>query len=158
MKREKFVGEVMEAIETLKWEEWKKTGASDWMVIGIKEGFWWEVEPGLEGKKFQNSEMTKEQMEFVDKVWEEWKSQGVLEKEEIECVCGMKVAKKKGPKKWRLCVNNRPVNRKVKRWKVKFDGIQVVKKMMVGMKWGIQFDLKNGYIHVQFHPEFRKWM
>jgi hypothetical protein len=158
IKGNNFVGEVMGAIGTLNWMEWKKTKAPQWMIMGIKEGFWWEVEPGLEEKIFKNSEMTQEQIEFVDKVWEEWKCQGVLEKGKIQCICGMKVAKKKGPKKWRLCVNNRPVNKKVKRWKVKFDGIQVVKQMMIGMKWGIQFDLKNGYLHVQFHPEFRQWM
>jgi hypothetical protein len=35
------------------------------------------------------------------------KSQEVLENGVVKCVCGIKVAKKKGPKKWRLC-NNRP--------------------------------------------------
>jgi hypothetical protein len=47
------------------------------MVEGLREGFWWEVQPGLEGKKFPNAKMTAKQMEFVDKVWEEWKAQGV---------------------------------------------------------------------------------
>jgi hypothetical protein len=38
---------------------------------GLKEGFWWEVQPGLEGRKFPNAQMTEEQIRFVDKVWEE---------------------------------------------------------------------------------------
>ena len=71
-----YVGKTIGRLGTLNWEEWERTGAPQWMVDGIKEGFWWEVQPGLEGKKFPNAQMTQEQMEFVDKVWEEWKAQG----------------------------------------------------------------------------------
>jgi hypothetical protein len=56
------------------------------MVEGLREGFWWKVQPGLEGKKFPNAKMTAEQMEFVDKVWEEWKAQGVLKWDSEVCV------------------------------------------------------------------------
>jgi hypothetical protein len=70
----------------------------------------------------------------------------------------MKVAKKKGPKKWRLCINNRPVNKKVLKWKVKFEGIEVVKELMKMFGWGLQFDLENGYLYVMFREDFRGWM
>jgi hypothetical protein len=129
-KKEDYVGKIMGRLGTLNWREWKRTGAPQWLVEGLREGFWWEVQPGLEGKKFPNAKMIAEQMEFVDKVWEEWKAQGVLESGIVKCICGMKVAKKKGPKKWRLCINNRPVNKKVLKWKVKFEGIEVVKELM----------------------------
>jgi hypothetical protein len=88
-----YMGKTMGRLGTLNWREWERT------VEGLREGFWWEVQPGLEGKKFPNAKMTAKQMEFVDKVWEEWKAQGVLESGIVKCVCGMKVAKKKGPKK-----------------------------------------------------------
>jgi hypothetical protein len=41
------------------------------MVDGLSEGFWWEVQLVLEGRKFPNTQMTEEQIGFVDKVWEE---------------------------------------------------------------------------------------
>jgi hypothetical protein len=55
----------------------------------------------------------------------------------VKCVCGMKVAKKKGPKKWRLCINNRLVNKKVLKLKIKFEGIEVVKELMKMFGWGL---------------------
>jgi hypothetical protein len=70
----------------------------------------------------------------------------------------MKVAKKKRPKKWRLCINNRLVNKRVFKWKVKFKGIEIVKELMKMFGWAIQWDLENGYLHVMFREAFREWM
>jgi hypothetical protein len=41
--------------------------------------------------------MTEEQIRFVNKVWEEWKAQGVLESREVKCVWD-KSCKKEGAK------------------------------------------------------------
>jgi hypothetical protein len=154
-RKEDYVGKTMGGLGTLNWREWERTRVPQWMVEGLREGFWWEVQPGLERKKFPNAKMTAEQMEFVDKVWEEWKAQGVLESGIVKCVCRMKVTKKKGPKKWRLCINNRPVNKKVLKWKVKFERIEMVKELMKMFGWGLQFDLEIGYLHVMFREDFR---
>jgi hypothetical protein len=40
----------------------------------------------------------------------------------VECVWATK--------KWRLCINNRPVNKRGFKWKVKFEGIEIVKELM----------------------------
>jgi hypothetical protein len=157
-RKEDYVGKTMGRLGTLNWREWERTRAPQWMVEGLREGFWSGVQPGLEEKKFPNAKMTAKQMEFVDKVWEEWKAQRVLKSGIVKCVCGMKVAKKKGPKKWSLCINNRPVNKKVLKWKVKFEGTEVVKELMKMFGWGLQFDLENGYLHVMFREDFRGWI
>jgi hypothetical protein len=59
---EKYMGKVMDRLGTLNWEEWERTGAPKWMVDGLREGFWWEVQPGLKRRKFPKAQMTEEQM------------------------------------------------------------------------------------------------
>jgi hypothetical protein len=56
------------------------------------------------------------------------------------------------------CINNRPVNKKVLKWKVKFKGREVVIELIKMFGWGLQFDLENGYLNVMFREDFREWM
>jgi hypothetical protein len=88
--------------------------------------------------------MIKEQMGFMNKVWEEWKAQGVLKSGEVKCVWD-ESCKKEGAKEMEVIYQQQASKQKGIQIKVKFKGIEIIKELMKMFGWAIQWDLENRY-------------
>ena len=133
-------------------------GAPEWMIVGAREGFKFEVEVSRVYKGRGNVVQTMEQEQFIDTEWNRLQLQKVLEEGEVCHMNGMRTAKKKGPKKFRLVVNMRGVNAGVEPDIVRFDGMTALKDLMKVCGWAFAADMQDGYHHVVIHPDCRKWL
>lgn len=146
-----MVGRLKERIN-----QWRLIGASgvvqDWLLYGVNLPLLSFPEPyhGV------NAPTTEEQEIFVDKDNKECLAAGAI----VEAPPGIiphivspiKVAPKKGPKKWRKAINLRYLNTHVRCEKFKLEGHNDVPFLLNRNDWMFSLDFKSGYYHVSLHP------
>ena len=101
--------------------------------------------------------MNKEEAEFVD-----GEIAGLLERGAVRCAKGtprcvspLRVAPKKGPKKFRLVINMRYVSSFLKTPKFRFEGLQNLEDVLKPGDWLFTLDDVAGYHHWGIREEFR---
>jgi hypothetical protein len=139
------------------WKEWKKLGASDWLLEGIRYGFRmcplgeeWRPRGG------RNMIQDKEQEAYMDKHINEMQLSGTL----IEVgfmpkgVYGMRlIPKKSDSKKMRNVINMRGLNIGLPYNKMKLESLQSVLPMIRPGDYLVTVDIKDAYHHFLVNPE-----
>jgi len=76
----------------------------------------------------------------------------------IRTACYIRLAPKKGPKLWRLVVNQRPLKQFLGTKSVKYEDLTVISSLIQKGSWGSSFDLRAGYHQVLIQKDFRKFL
>jgi hypothetical protein len=88
----------------------------------------------------------------------EWISKGWTCPKEIAAACYIRLAPKKGPKKWRLVVNQRPLKSFLRSKSVQYEDLTHISSLVQKGWWASSFDLESGYHHVSIRPDFRAYL
>jgi hypothetical protein len=71
----------------------------------------------------------------------------------LKIMSKIRLAPKKGPKKFRLVINMRPLNGSLPDLHVKYEGLNAALLLLQKGWWMFKCDLKEGYFHINMHPQ-----
>ena len=89
--------------------------------------------------------MTPEQRQFLQKELNNMLNKGLIRESSSPWGCSPWIVPKKGPKKWRFCVDYRPLNKVTKTDSNPLPRIDQILESFVGAKWFSNLDLFSGY-------------
>ena len=92
--------------------------------------------------------MTPEKQEFLRKELDMLMNKGLIRESYSPWACSPLIVPKKGPKKWRFCVDYRPVNKVTKKDAYPLPRIDEMLETFGGAKWFSSLDLFSGYWQV----------
>ena len=145
-----------------------KSGASALILGIVKNGYWWQVDlskvnqqrpvvngiHSLEEKNWTDIEIAR----LVASGAVEIVGFGVQKPAALKIISKIRLAPKKGPKKYRLVINMRPLNAACRIRSCKYEGLSTALKMLQPGWWMMSLDLKEGYFHVGVHPDCQAYM
>lgn len=135
-----------------RWREWVAIGASVQVVKWLEQGVSFPQERPLERKCFGVNKISeKEEVEWTNMEVDRLCGTGALvevKEEDLLAISPIRLAPKKGTKKFRLIVNMRGVNRHLKEFKFKMEGLSTVLQLIQPGDFLIKWDLREGYFHV----------
>jgi len=142
---------------------WARFGATVWVVNVVRFGYllkpdWTKLEVD---KWLNNVGFTKEEEEWMDlEVQRLCQTQAVEDlgeshqmPKELKIMSKIRLAPKKGPKKYRLVINMRPLNWSLIDLHIKYEGLNVALLLLKKGWWMFKCNLKEGYFHVNMHPQ-----
>lgn len=151
------------------WRRWEEIGAPAEVVSWVRDGV--PIEPqseeGLGPTRAKYDTIAgEEEEEWTDREIARLVQTGALEDmggsrdppEGIAEVSPIRLAPKAGPKRFRLVVNMRRLNRHLTSRAVKYEGIKVARKLLKKGWWMGSFDLKEGYFHAAIRRRDCKWL
>jgi hypothetical protein len=150
------------------WERWRELGASEWLVRQVREGLFFRPKNAeeLKGKYGRPIELEEEQWEWLKKEFARIEGTGAVEwvgEEGDEMPEGLLYASpvflvpKTGPKKWRLVIDMRVVNKGLRAPKFKMDRLEEFVRWARKGWFVFTLDLKEGYFHQRLSEEGSKW-
>src|ERR1041384_3075149 len=89
--------------------------------------------------------MTPEKQEFLKKELDMLMNKGLIRESFSPWACSPLIVPKKGPKKWRFCVDYRPLNKVTKESSNPILRIDQILESFVGAKWFSNLDMFSGY-------------
>ena len=140
-----------------RWREWVDIGASGQVVKWLKDGVSFPREKALERKRFgENKIEDEEEIAWTDGEIARLCETGALvevAEEELLAVSPIRLAPKKGPKRFRLIVNMRGVNRSLRDLSFRMEGLGIVLQLLRPGDFMLKWDLREGYFHVPLGDE-----
>lgn len=97
------------------------------------------------------------QRQIVDKQIKEWIENGIVEPGSSPYACNVVVTKKKDNSD-RVCIDYRPINKKIIKDRYPAPHMDDVLDALRGAKVFSTIDLKNGFFHVPIEKESRKYL
>ena len=134
-------------------EYWKDIGCNDAIMDVIREGYRIPFIDNPPGVVLRNNRSALEHKEFVTEAIKELLETGRIEEVENPplVVNPLSVTSKNG--KERLILDLRHVNQFVFKQKIKFDDWKIMEQFLAEGGYVFSFDIKQGYHHIDMHPD-----
>ena len=137
---------------------WKSIGANEYILNVLGEGYRFPLISEPSAKFSDNNRSAKSHSEFVGEAIDELlKTNRIKEVYSPPYVVNPLSVSVKGSKK-RLILDLRHVNLHVYKTKIKFDDWKTMEEFVDPGGFLFKFDLKQGYHHVDIHPDFQKFL
>lgn len=146
------------------WQEWEAIGASCQVVNWIRGGVVMQPEEELPGEQeiLENAIVKDEEISWTNTEIQRLLASGAVEhlpvRPEGAWQSKLWLAPKKGPKKFRLVVNMRPVNQFFRKQSWRMETLSTALRLVQPGDWMLTFDLKEGYFHVPVSSGSRKFL
>lgn len=151
------------------WEAWKEIGIGVKVLQWIRDGY--PIRPMKSLPYFLTRRPHNRIMEGEEEEWFERElarliakraieqvGEGVRPPSELKAISYVRLAPKKGPKKFRLVVNLRPLNRFLPIRPCRYEGLHTLLHYARPGWWMVSWDLKEGYFHVSIEPRSQSFL
>jgi len=147
------------------WETFATSEVANWIRNGYYSPVIAEI-PTYLRRQPKNKIYEAEQMEWTNREIERLCSLGCLEAvaqgnlcpESIKAACYIRLAPKKGPKKYRLVVNQRPLKKFLGSKSVQYEDFSVITTLAQPGSFGSSLDLESGYHQVLVREDYSKFL
>ena len=138
---------------------WKTLSGNDWLLDIIKNGF--KVPFLRKPPKIllpnNKSALTKENVPWVLSKITEFEKSGFIERVDSPPHCVLPLQVKDGVSKKSLIHDESPLNIYVEKSSFKIEGWETMFEYAVDSNYGIKYDLKKYYFHIQINKNYRKY-